>query len=256
MIDIHTHILPCLDDGAQSLEEALRMAEFAASEGVYGMIATPHTRTSRYNSEPAQVREAVAVFNEALVSSRIPLTVYCGQEIRVNQPEDVLEDLNRGQLLTLHDSSYLLLELQPKFDVGAIQELIHELKLLELRPIIAHPERNPSIAANLELAAALESSGALLQINAPSVLGRNGFRSRRSAIQLCRRQLVHFIASDCHDHQVRMPGLTETYWILGKLFGSDQVDRWIWNARCVVENMPIERQQPLPGKRRWHGFNS
>ncbi|CAM4280810.1 tyrosine-protein phosphatase [Paenibacillus tarimensis] len=255
MIDIHTHILPCLDDGAQSLEEALKMAEYAASEGIYGMVATPHARTSRYRSGPGQVREAVAAFNKALADSRIPLTVYSGQEIRVNQPADVLDDLNGGQLLTLHDSNYLLIELQPKFDLEATQELVHELKLLELQPIIAHPERNPSIVANLELAAALERSGALLQINAPSVLGRNGYRARRTAIQLCRRQLIHFIASDCHDHHVRMPGLTETYWILGKLFGTEQVDWWIRNARCVVENMPLERQQPLPGKRRWYGFH-
>src|SRR4051794_17534119 len=105
MIDIHSHILPGLDDGAKNLEDSLDMARLAVKDGIHTVIATPHHANGVYTNEKADVVQAVMQLNEALVSNGIPLNIIAGQEIRVY--DQFIDDFYQSKLLTLHNSNYV-----------------------------------------------------------------------------------------------------------------------------------------------------
>jgi protein-tyrosine phosphatase len=252
MIDIHAHLLPGIDDGPKTLEESIAMAKLAAAEGVRSIIATPHSSDGRYNSVPELVRKAVIDLNDALKKEQVDLIVYSGQEVRFNR--FLLDDLVNGRLLTLHNSMYLLIELPPKFLQNEVLELIHELQMINMVPIIAHPERNPSIINRQDLLHRMVERGALSQVNAPSVTGRNGAKIRRAALRLFEQQLVHFIASDAHDTRLRLPGLTDAYETLIHFIGAARVEQLRRNANCVLDQMQILKPEPLADKKKWWVF--
>ena len=108
MIDLHSHILPGLDDGAKTIEESLQMARLAVSEGINTIIATPHHKNGAYENEKAQIVESVQNFRKQLEINQIPLTVLAGQEVRLYG--EVIEDLENGLIQTIHDTNYLLIE--------------------------------------------------------------------------------------------------------------------------------------------------
>ena len=144
MIDIHTHILPGLDDGASDWDDTLSMARAAAADGISTIIATPHHANGRYDNPAAAIRERVTRVNERLAEVGVSVTIAAGQEIRVH--DDLLDAWHRGELLTLAGSDYALIEMPFSHIPKPMKELLHELSVLNLRPIIAHPERNAEIA--------------------------------------------------------------------------------------------------------------
>lgn len=252
MVDIHSHILPNVDDGAGSLEEAVEMAKLAAVDGTHTIIATPHAADGRYNSEPQRVLESVSRLNLVLQQHDVPLTVCCGQEIRVNS--STLDDLMEHRVLPLNNGSYVLLELPSRIRTGEIEELIHEMKLLGHIPIIAHPERNASLLNDSELLYRFITCGALSQVNASSVTGANGNRIRKAAMQFLRRGLVQFIASDTHNTTSRVPGLQAAYRRIALKLGREKVQELIGNSLSVLNDLPMERCDPSPVSRKWFTF--
>ncbi|CAM3557505.1 tyrosine-protein phosphatase [Marinicrinis lubricantis] len=252
MIDIHSHILPCIDDGAVDWTQSLEMAQMAFNEGVRGMVCTPHAMNGRYHSTPDQVSEMVRLLNQKLIAARIELKVYTGQEIRLNR--FMMKELKAGRLLPLHQSRYILLELPSRIEIDLIEECLHELKMMGYTAIIAHPERQPQLIKNPSLLQQMIDMGALSQVNAPSLLGHYGYKIRKTAMQFCKRRMVHFIATDCHDTTKRPPGiLTRTYMKLAKEFGYEVIEQWKYNALAVIEQEAIQRETSiLP--RKWYRF--
>lgn len=252
MIDIHCHLLPGLDDGAQSMEEAIVMAEAAVRDGIETVIATPHHANRKYDNEAAQVIPAVGRLNQELGKRQIPLTVAAGQEIHVRF--DLLDRAERGELLGLADSPYMLLELPDDRVPREFSEWIHELRLIGVTPVIAHPERNIEIIRNPELLAEWVRLGALSQVTSHAVTGRFGSRMQKVTLDLCRRNLVHFCASDAHNTRNRPFALREAYEVIRDRVGAEYVDYYQGNARRIVEStVPIERWEPQE-KRPWWRF--
>jgi len=188
MIDIHSHILPGLDDGARDLEQSLELARQAVREGIHTVIATPHHRNGRYDNPGGAVRQAAEALARELAAAGIPLKLRCGQEIRVYA--ELPEDLERGEALTLNGSRYLLLELPSGYVPQGMDELLHELRVMGRVPVIAHPERNRELAADPGRLAAWVRQGVLLQLTSHSVSGALGPRLARLCLDWCRRNLV------------------------------------------------------------------
>jgi protein-tyrosine phosphatase len=246
MIDMHCHILPKLDDGADSLADSIAMARTAVQDGITEVIATPHHANGRYHNEAFAVIRAVEELNLQLHEQQIPLKVWPGQEIRVYQ--NLINDLERGIIISLNQSRYTLIEFPSDKIPSQIEEYIHELNVIGKVAIIAHPERNQEIIRNPDLLFQLIRLGALSQITAGAVSGGFGTKIQSLAFKLCEANLVHFIASDAHNTTNRPFGLAVAYQMLSDRFGKEHVEHYQMNARAVVNNHPITIKAPIQKK--------
>jgi protein-tyrosine phosphatase len=239
MIDIHTHILPGLDDGAANWDETLNMARAAVAEGITTIIATPHHANGRYINTANEVEEHTMRVNERLKAAGVPVAIMPGQEIRVH--DDLLEAWDRRELLPLAGSSYVLIEMPSSRIPRAMSELIHELLVMQLKPIIAHPERNAEIVEHPERLADLIREGAFAQVTTHSLLGGFGKRIKQSAWSLCSSGLIHIVSSDAHHLERRGFRLREAYDAIHERMGAEWVSYFLSNSQCVTGNKPFGR---------------
>lgn len=240
MIDIHTHVLPAVDDGAGSLEVAVEMCRMAADDGCTVMLATPHQRTPTWwNSEPGDLDRGLEDLRTAVGDSP---ELRLGAEIRVDSRLlDALADVGESGVLALAGSRYLLLELDRRgFGRLDPEALTHELRLQDWTPIFAHPEFIPGLANEPETMAAIVRTGGLFQITAMSLTGDFGRRIRKISERMVAAGLIHFVASDAHDLARRPPGLQRVHTLLTETFGADLANRLTFeNPQAILENRPI-----------------
>ncbi|WP_152393678.1 tyrosine-protein phosphatase [Paenibacillus guangzhouensis] len=237
MIDIHTHILPGIDDGAANWSDAINMARAAVAEGITTIIATPHHANGRYHNTALEVIDHVRHMNEQLKGMGVPLTIQSGQEIRLHH--DLIDAWLRKELLPLADSSYILIELPSSNIPKKIVEFIHELHVMKLKPIIAHPERNAEIVKDPDRLAQLIEIGAFAQVTTHSLLGDFGRQIERAAWSLCRSGLIHIVSSDAHHVERRGFRLGETYEVIRERMGQPWENYFQDNARRIIEDLPF-----------------
>ncbi|WP_168121097.1 CpsB/CapC family capsule biosynthesis tyrosine phosphatase [Paenibacillus sp. HB172176] len=237
MIDIHTHILPGVDDGAADWEATLAMARAAVQDGITIVVATPHHANGRYKNPAREVRLLVAEANQKLQEASISLQILAGQEIRMH--DSLLESWDQEELLTLADSSYMLIEFPSANVPKHTEELFHELKVMGIVPVIAHPERNAELAGNHDRLAALLEHGALAQVTSHSLLGGFGKAVERTAWSFMKRGLVQFVSSDAHHVERRGFLLQEAYKRVGQRVGKDAELSLKENADFLLQNKAI-----------------
>lgn len=249
MVDIHCHLLPALDDGADSLEMSLEMAESALSEGLTHVIATPHAN-NRFPFIPDLVRVRRDEI-QAKVGSRLQIATGCDFHLSYENLEALRADPLR---FTLNQKSYLLVEFDDFSIPEALDQVLHELQLQGLRPIITHPERNPLIRSQLKRLWKWIQQGNFVQLTAQSFIGGFGQRSQQAAEMLLDCSAVHFIASDAHNTTTRPLRLKEAFEIVAACKGED-VARALFqeNPLAAFEGRPLPylpETAELPGARR------
>lgn len=202
-MDLHTHILPGVDDGSKSMEQTVRMLHIAYEEGIRTIIATPHYEAGAKNIEPKQLKLICdQVQDEAWKLDR-NMKILLGNEIYYS--ESVLEALRSGAALTLAGSRYVLVEFSPKESYRNIFQGLTRLTGAGYLPIIAHIERYRCLHKKEDAIVELNNLGCYLQMNCSSLLGGildTEAMYHRKLIQL---GFIHFLGSDCHDDQVRLP---------------------------------------------------
>lgn len=190
MIDIHSHILPYVDDGCGSPEKALELLKDAVEQGVTDIILTPHYR-AKYRMDNQGLQREFAKFSEYVKSENLPINLYLGQEIFV--AGNVKQMLADKTLATLNGSKYVLVEFDTENEVDIAEE-VYELAICGYVPIVAHLERY--YYADAKMAFEIKQSGGMVQVNAESVVGRG--KMGRKTRQMLKYALVDFIASDVH----------------------------------------------------------
>jgi protein-tyrosine phosphatase len=239
MIDLHCHILPGVDDGAESLEEATAMCRLAARDGCVAMVATPHQRRGEWwNAD----RDSLAALAGELQDAVGPgFRVYLGGEVHVDSELLAeVEKLPGGGLLPLAGSHYLLIELDSLGPSRDAIQLVHELSVAGWNPILAHPELIPWLAPDPALVAQLVSLGATTQVTAMSVTGEFGRRPQSDVFSLLDAGLVHFVASDAHGIRRRPPGLGRAHDVIAGRWGDAVAQRLVVdNPRAVVADRPL-----------------
>ncbi|MDM5314901.1 tyrosine protein phosphatase [Fictibacillus sp. b24] len=244
MIDIHSHILPGIDDGAQTLEEAIAMADAAVKEGITHLYATPHHRNGRYENDRCSILHEVDFFNGELTERNIPLQIIPGQEVRIYK--EIIKDLDRGIFTPLNNElKYLLIELPSNSVPTYAAEILFELSLRNYQPIIVHPERNSEIIENPDLLYDLVVTGALTQVTASSVVGNFGKKILQFSHDLIKANMAHFIASDAHNTNSRGFHLSGAYEMIQKQHGIDTRYYLQENAEHVLKGESIYVPQPL-----------
>ncbi len=197
MIDIHAHILPGLDDGPETMADAVRIVQEAFEEGISTIIATPHTENGVFNPTPEEIIEKCSLLDRELHKRHIPMAIRPGSEIHLTA--DLIEKYDQGQLLTLNNlGSYILLELPPIFMVNGVINIIQQLRDRGVNPIIAHPERNKTIIKCSDILQELYWHDALLQVTATSLVGGFGKTVMNLTEEMIEREMVSYIASDIH----------------------------------------------------------
>jgi protein-tyrosine phosphatase len=204
VIDLHCHVLPGIDDGPATIEDAVEIARAAALGGTRVMVATPHVST-RYRNDARTIGQLVGELNARLEAEAVPVEVRPGAEIAITH----VGELDRPELvgLGLGGGPWLLLEPPFARSFSRLGPILLDLQRRGHRIVLAHPERCPVFHREPELLETLVDAGALTSITAGSLVGAFGREVRRFALELVRAEMVHNVASDAHDHRHRAPGL-------------------------------------------------
>jgi len=204
MIDLHTHILPGLDDGPETMQGSLALARAAVADGTTVMAATPHV-DHVWEVDPEDVAPLVKSVREALADARIALEVVAGAEVSLTRWRDL--DAADRELVRLGDGPYVLLECPHDPIAPDFAERVFELRLRGEQIVLAHPERCPLFQREPERLRHLAEAGVLNAITAGSFTGAFGRTVRRAAIGILSAGVAHALVSDAHDTRRRPPGL-------------------------------------------------
>ncbi|MGN1343943.1 MAG: tyrosine-protein phosphatase [Traorella sp.] len=242
MIDIHSHILPLIDDGAYSVKEALKMLISAYEDGTDEIVLTPHMAYPYgFNNPFDKIKSLFEDLNQIIENERIPIKTYLGCEYLFSSKEEFEEQFH--EITTINNTNYLLIEFY--FDVSDIEviEAVDTLLQHHLIPIIAHPERFDCIKQDPQLALSLIHKGALLQMNKGSILGRYGRSAKECALELLDKRAYHFVGSDAHSSTRRTPLMYESYSLIQEMFGKDYAFQiYHENANKMLQNIDIRKE--------------
>lgn len=249
VIDIHCHILPGIDDGAQTIEDSISMARLAVQEGITSIIATPHYKNGSYENKKQDILVKVEELNNVLQQEAIPLQILPGQEPRIYG--ELLADYENDEILTLnYGEKYLFIELPSGHVPRYTERLLYDIQMRGLTPIIVHPERNSEIIQNPDILYHLVEKGTLTQVTASSVAGYFGKSIKKFSLQLIEANLTHFIASDAHNVAKRSFKMTEAIDVVQKEFGMDMVYLLTENAELLVEGKAVYKEIPEQVRRK------
>lgn len=251
VVDLHCHLLPGVDDGSKSMEISLRLAREATENGVTHALLTPHHMNGHYINHKQDVIQRTAEFQEQLKKHNIPLTVFPGQEVRING--NLLTALDKDDILFADTGNkYLMLEF-PDDDVPHYtNQMIFDLQQRGIVPVIVHPERNTKIMAKPDLIYKLLEKGCLSQITASSYVGTFGKKVEKFSRQLIETGQGYVFASDAHNLPGRKYEMKQAFIKLNQEFGSTITKQYQKNARTIINGgiVPFNELQIINKKKK------
>lgn len=216
-IDIHSHILPQIDDGAENFDVSMKMLRTAYEDGIRAIIATPHYKPGRRHAGPEKIRFLTEKLCREAEKEGMEMKLYPGNEFYYH--EEIFPELEKDRACAMAGSSYLLLEFGPMERFEYIRSGLYEALAHGWRPILAHAERYQTILGKPEKAEELIRLGSYIQVNAGSILGRTGMGARQFTRKLLKERLVHFVATDAHDEKKRKPVLSDCAKYISRKYG-------------------------------------
>lgn len=241
-IDIHCHILPGIDDGSDSLETSLEMLHIAAKNGISQIILTPHNKPWHRNIDHTRMSAKVDQLQARLRQEGLDIRLYMGSELYYRN--GLTEELAQGQVETLANSQYVLVEFDPMSDYDYIRSGIYELLMGGYYPIVAHVERYKNVCCKMNRITELIDMGCFMQVNAGSITGQYGISTKQLTKKMLKQDLVHFVATDAHDLNKRQPCLFQCAEYIGKKYGESSRRRLFYNhPMCVLRDEYIRNRE-------------
>lgn len=248
MIDLHTHILPGLDDGAGTIEESLEMARVAAADGVEIIAATPHADSYWMQNMP-QAPKRLRELSEALAK--------CGVKVRLVEGCEALIDLDlaarvvAGQIPTLNGSRYILIEWPLQNHPIYAEQVAFDLRLKGYVPLLGHAERYRVVQEDVNVVTGFVNKGGLVQVTACSLVGTFGSSAKRTAEILLEHNLAHVMVSDAHSVSHRPPVLSRGRDRAAQVVGPEMARALVYDTPlAIVENREVNAPEPRPYKPR------
>ncbi len=244
MIDLHTHVLPGIDDGPETIEGSVELARAAVAAGARTLVATPHVSWT-YPNDADTIGARVEELQARLDAEGIPLELRAGAELAMTR----LVDMRTEELLALRLGGGGWLLVEPPFSptVTGLVPLVFELQRQGHEILLAHPERCPAFHREPELLRELVSEGVLTSVTAGSLVGRFGGEVRRFALKMAREKLIHNVTSDTHDTVRRPPGIAAEL----RKGGLGPLERWLTEevpgAILSGAGIPPRPEVELPG---------
>ncbi len=254
MVDIHTHILPKVDDGSDSLEESLAMLRRSAVSGVDVIVATPHWLPGSFMVSNKQ-RDVLADELRAMaMQAGISIQIVTGRECYF-APEIFSFDEDFHRFTFANMGKYLLIESPMQQIPPYVEQMVFDIQVRGITPIIAHVERYADVIRDPNIISKFIEKGCLIQINTGSIRGRYGSEVQHTAHILLRHRLAHIVASDMHTSHSAPLG--EVFIELSRIVGEAETMKLIdARPRAVVEGRPVPRPEPLEyrPKKSWWKF--
>ena len=240
MIDIHSHIIPEVDDGSRSLEESIDMIKIANKKGIKIIVTTPHYMTNNYEFKREELESKVHYINEVLKANNIDTEILLGQEIMMDI--NVFDLLDKGIIGGINNSRYILIEFNMDIELTNFDGIIKKFKDRGYIPVIAHPERYRYVINNIDIVKKWVKSGALMQMNLGSVSGIHGKLAQKTVIKLLNENLIHLCGSDSHFFRNVYKDLDKDLKILKKVVKNNKMyeDIIINNNLKVISNKDIK----------------
>jgi protein-tyrosine phosphatase len=261
LIDLHSHILPGLDDGSPDMGTSLDMARVAVADGIVVMACTPHIMPGLYDNRPCDIRTGVQNFQQKLLEADIAMQVVAGCDGHMRP--DFIQGLKSDQILTINKSRYVLFEPPHSVTPPRLEELLFNIMASGFLPILTHPERLKWIETNFSIIERLSAAGVWMQITAGSLTGHFGQRPKYWAEKMLGLGMVHILATDAHNLTSRPPILSKAYDMARAAIGSEEALHLVVTRPInILDNKPIENSppvfastgmasEPVSGWRRW-----
>lgn len=233
MVDIHCHIVPCVDDGAKDMKTALELLRMEYEDGVRSIIVTPHFRKGMFETSQEDISQQFFLLKKEVSRLYPDMHIYLGCEFHANM--DMMENLKNGERPTMAGTRYVLVEFSELHRASYVRERCHALLGQGYIPIIAHAERYSLLYKNYEELQYLVDLGALIQVNASSIVGEAGFWMKCFCKNLMKKDLIHFVGSDAHNLSSRKPCLGKCFAYITKVMGKGYARRIMYaNPACVI----------------------
>lgn len=251
MIDIHSHILPNIDDGSKDMDISIEMARLYIENGFHTVVATPHyVENSTMDNSYYKNIEILDNLKKELKLNGISLDIYLGNEIYIC--DNLFKNLQNEKITTLNNTKYILVELPfmdlPKNCLSVIDKLI----TLDYIPILAHPERNVVICEDINVLYDLIVKGCLVQINIPSIEGKYGLEIKEATENMLKCNMVHFIGTDAHSNLRRSPNVARGIEIIKNVVGEEKfVELALDNPKNMLLNKNIKDVEPIYYKKKF-----
>ena len=224
VIDIHCHILPALDDGAQDWTQSLEMARIAAADGICGIVCTPHCSTVYPANHRTTILAAVEELRTRLREAEIRLELYPGCELSLQF--NLLERIESGDLLTVNDNRKIaLLEMPTDLIPPSLDKFFRMMRVKGIHTVLAHPERNSYIMENPSVLLEWIQAGVMVQITAASLMGYYGHAIRDFSLKLLRHRMAHFVATDSHSPDRSAQMLSKARALTQAVIGPEEAHR-------------------------------
>ena len=248
-VDIHCHLVPGIDDGAQTWDDTLAMARMAVADGITTIVCTPHQLGTFAHNDGASIRERVKEVQRFLEEHEVPLRVLPGADVRIEA--GMVRRVLSGEVVSLADHRrHLLLELPHELYIP-LERLLEELSSAGITGILSHPERNQGILARADVVRPLVEAGCLMQITAGSILGAFGPGVQQFCDWILAEKLVHFVSTDAHGTKSRRPLLRAAFDHVARVAGHDTaLALFCRNGAAVAAGKPLDTNTPSPRKSR------
>jgi protein-tyrosine phosphatase len=248
MVDIHCHILPGVDDGAATLEQAVSMVRIAAAAGTTDIVATPHA-SPRYSFDPELIGLKISELRQA-TNNLVRIHSGCDFHLSATNIQDALAYPTK---YVINHRTYLLVEFSDFLIPPTTDEIFDRMRAVGIVPVITHPERNGRLHDRIDQIRAWVAGDCLVQVTAQSFLGRFGKSAKTFADALMKNSLIHFVASDGHDPKDRPPVLDEAYRYIADTYGASRAAAlFVTNPRAALTGEPLEPLESTPMKRKWY----
>lgn len=230
--DVHCHILPGVDDGAESMEEAIALLYNEYDDGVRTVYLTPHNRKGMFECNADVIKHQFELLKNKAQKVLPDLLLKLGYEIYVGM--DIVEQLNAGLILTMDNTRLVLVEFAVDVEKRYIMERCYDMLRNGYIPIIAHVERCIIIRKEIKLLQQLVDMGVMIQINAGSIIGDEGLAMKMFCKKVMKKDLLHFIGSDAHDLIQRKPNMGRCAEYIVKTMGKDYQEKILINNPCEI----------------------